>query len=653
MDDFPIAENPELLSQCATAPLGQKRTSRHKPLVFLCADGTTVLKGPYVMPHATGKLKHMQFRARLFELWGDRVSAPLRFVRSSADSSEVYVEMRHVSSDKQPRDWETSDVYILGLDKTRQIVTKASQGVREFSDYVTQPHASDSVVIAALVHYAHRFICDPIVGDASLRNVLVVDISGTETAIGIDFEDNRTGNVDKRREEEAGGLWAMLSGGKRWAKASIAVCEGVMRRNLVEFKSRIMSIGAKWPEVAELAVATKVHTDVTIGRMQCRQVAILRSLGRFADHKRCAAAAADEPASPVKVTRLAGAGAMSYSFRQAFSANGHPKDELLSALQKYIRRGELEKALYAAFELDRFNELPAAAPLVTNTINRLRVALAEEVGIASPRLVCAFNDCYEGYRAARDGGREFDRHCRLYEMVRMLCEAPKIRLASDIKAVFFVEGSRALALKDPVLAALITPSETWKTRKDCLDAMRSAVHDGSDRGFAALYKFLEFGKLPERMRSPYGKGSSDDPMYAVFDLFRWLSSENEREDAIIKVCFDYYRHFKSHRDRLVFVIWPALFMFRRVRVETAPLITKRYASAADIADVRKSLSERHEFDHYVFDQHTAVGRNAGRGPMHFAEVGAFVENEVAALRNAAYRKIYVGYKRVQQNEKNT
>lgn len=651
---FKITEDPQLIAQCATAPLGQNRTSRYKPLVMLCEDKSTVLKGPYSLPTAVDKLKHMQFRAKLFELWGDKVAPPLRFVRTAEDHPEVYIVMRHIAAGDAAKEWSSTEGPILGLDEKRQVVTKESQGIQEFSEYTKGSTVADDVVLAALLHYVHRFVCDPIVGDAALRNVLVVNVDGNPTAIGIDFEDNRTGDSEKRREEEAAGLFAMLSGGKRWAKSVTENFERAIRRNFDEFKARIYSICSTWPEVAKLVVDAKLHNDITIGRMQSRHVAILRSLERFADRKRLSPARTTEVSSPRKVTRLAGAGQMSYSFRQAFSANGHPKDELLSALQKYVRRGEFEKALYAAFELDRFNELPAAAPLVTNMINRLRVMLPEEIGIASPKLVCAFNKCYEGYCAARDGGREVERQSRLYEIVRMLCEAPKIRLVSDIKAVFFADGSRALALNDPLLAPLTTPDEAWKTRKNCLDAIRSAVHSGSDYGFAALRKFIELGKLPARVRSPFGKGSSDDPMYAVFDLFNWLTQNCEPQNAIIKVCFDYYRYFKSHRDRIVFVIWPALFMFRKVDVTNSaacPFVDTSYAQQEHVTVALKRLDDKLEFEDYVLDQHTAAGRRAGRGPVHFAEEGAFVENEVAELRNESYRKIYLAYKQVQQNEK--
>jgi len=85
---------------------------------------------------------------------------------------------------------------------------------------------------------------------------------------------------------------------------------------------------------------------------------------------------------------------MQYNYRKASSAKGHPKDELLSALQKYIRRDELEKALYVAVELERFSELPEARALVTNTLNRLRVALIEETaGLTSPQLPLEFDRC--------------------------------------------------------------------------------------------------------------------------------------------------------------------------------------------------------------------------------------------------------------------
>jgi hypothetical protein len=47
---------------------------------------------------------------------------------------------------------------------------------------------------------------------------------------------------------------------------------------------------------------------------------------------------------------------LSTTYRQEVSWNGYRADVLKSGIQKYIRRGVTEKALYCAGELDLFKE---------------------------------------------------------------------------------------------------------------------------------------------------------------------------------------------------------------------------------------------------------------------------------------------------------
>ena len=87
--------------------------------------------------------------------------------------------------------------------------------------------------------------------------------------------------------------------------------------------------------------------------------------------------------------------------RAETSQNGHKLDELLSALQKYCRRGKLLKAFYICVEFESFCKLPTGNAIYTNFINRLRVILLEEVSIANPDAIIKFNQFYEIVEASR------------------------------------------------------------------------------------------------------------------------------------------------------------------------------------------------------------------------------------------------------------
>jgi hypothetical protein len=87
--------------------------------------------------------------------------------------------------------------------------------------------------------------------------------------------------------------------------------------------------------------------------------------------------------------------------RAEMSQNGHKLDELLSALQKYCRRGELLKTFYICAEFESFCKIPTGNAIYTNFINRLRVILLEEVSIANPDAIIKFDRFYEIVEASR------------------------------------------------------------------------------------------------------------------------------------------------------------------------------------------------------------------------------------------------------------
>jgi len=79
---------------------------------------------------------------------------------------------------------------------------------------------------------------------------------------------------------------------------------------------------------------------------------------------------------------------------------GYDIYELLSALQKDIRRGNEYQALFWAVELESFNP--------TALWNRLRVIASEDIGLADPLAPLTIDVLGKEYRDAR--GREDDSH---------------------------------------------------------------------------------------------------------------------------------------------------------------------------------------------------------------------------------------------------
>jgi replication-associated recombination protein RarA len=124
---------------------------------------------------------------------------------------------------------------------------------------------------------------------------------------------------------------------------------------------------------------------------------------------------------------------------------GYDIYELLSALQKDIRRGNEYQAMFWAVELESFNP--------TALWNRLRVITSEDIGIANPLAPLIVDVLEKEYDDAKE--REND-SCRLFlvHAVLFLARSRKSRIVDDLLNVVYGEiqhEDKKLAIPDYAL----------------------------------------------------------------------------------------------------------------------------------------------------------------------------------------------------------
>jgi replication-associated recombination protein RarA len=110
-----------------------------------------------------------------------------------------------------------------------------------------------------------------------------------------------------------------------------------------------------------------------------------------------------------------------------FTQNGYPLDEIISALQKDIRRGNEEQALYWCLEM-----VPRYEAYLWR---RLIVICNEDIGIANPDLLTQIPALREQFFEFRDEGK--DGTCRLIlaNTMLLMCRSPKARIADHMQRV--------------------------------------------------------------------------------------------------------------------------------------------------------------------------------------------------------------------------
>jgi len=116
--------------------------------------------------------------------------------------------------------------------------------------------------------------------------------------------------------------------------------------------------------------------------------------------------------------------------------NGANPHIYASWLQKSIRRGIFDQAIYAAAGLYAFSTQERGKPLLTFLLNRLEIIAMEDIGLANPFLVDSIILKLEPLRTGPHGFSE------IAGVVKALCESPKTRLSSWLKNVFIQDDCK-------------------------------------------------------------------------------------------------------------------------------------------------------------------------------------------------------------------
>ena len=119
--------------------------------------------------------------------------------------------------------------------------------------------------------------------------------------------------------------------------------------------------------------------------------------------------------------------------KMATTQNGYDLYELLSALQKCIRRGLEYDAVYFAVELEEFNS--------TALWNRLKVIASEDIGCANPIMPILIDILEKQYLKAKEKSDDSNK-LFLTNAIVCLCRSPHSRITDDLYNVVKLENKR-------------------------------------------------------------------------------------------------------------------------------------------------------------------------------------------------------------------
>lgn len=316
------------------------------------------------------------------------------------------------------------------------------------------------------------------------------------------------------------------------------------------------------------------------------------------------------------------------AFRHEITWNGFPCDLMKSGVQKYIRRGETEKALFCAGEMDMFKEASARGETIrTNFFHRLLIIYLEDVENLS--MLEFVNKNITALFKEREKIDEFDRDLDqeeewIAELVIAMCASKKARVASHVRAMQKTD----LAFEQSY------PSIPWGEMQDGDLAFYCKMFKKyyKEKHILAAYYGNKINHSEEKLPTKIYKSSK--PVWFIFkELYNPMTAK------MIDIFIGWYKnHIGDMKEGFLCWLIPLLHLIGVIPIGTFPEIDK----SLDTTWERNREREIIEVDDYVADRHTKKGR--GKSVTEFATVGAHVENE-AEFVNPLWKRLYEDRKR--------
>lgn len=198
--------------------------------------------------------------------------------------------------------------------------------------------------------------------------------------------------------------------------------------------------------------------------------------------------------------------------------NGYLLGEVISALQKEIRRGHEAEAMYWALELVPQYEY--------YFWRRLIVIANEDIGIANPHVLTIIPALAQSYNTLREAGRGDDTRLLIANAILLMCRSPKCRLADHFQCVIDSQrksGELRLEIPDYALdkhtargRAQGRGFEHWIANGTTLEPVSDIVDDYAEQA-KTIWLSPEFETLPPTFWPKRGKKDSQPEQMSLLE----------------------------------------------------------------------------------------------------------------------------------------
>lgn len=333
---------------------------------------------------------------------------------------------------------------------------------------------------------------------------------------------------------------------------------------------------------------------------------------------------------------------LSDKFRNEISWNGYGSDIMKSGLQKYIRRGMTEKALYCAGELDLFKEATNRGEVIrTNFLHRLMVIYLEDVeNLAIFDAIDRLMRLILLERGKPNRSKE-NEEMLISEVVHHLSLSTKARVCSHIRAVFNPKYQvEELTSVYPSLQPLWKEIETNRIGSSTASLTFNCTMFKKylkEKHILSVYYAFQIDQSEEKLPEKCFKSTKP-----VWFIFQELCTPFNL--VFIQKFMDWYKdHIGGMKEGFMCWLVPLLTELSvLLRADSIELKEEKY----DGWDANRN-GMHIDIDDFVVDRHTRRGHK--KSLVEFASNGAFVENE-ATWVNPLWKKFYEDGKRWEEKQ---
>ena len=308
-------------------------------------------------------------------------------------------------------------------------------------------------------------------------------------------------------------------------------------------------------------------------------------------------------------------------------------DMVKSALQKAIRRGRwFEACLWAKKMYDM------GGPFQSNLLNRLRVIVSEDINIACPRMVIEFVKRMNVVDRLKGSVRLADHRRRemlMYEIVKALSLCYKSRLTDNLIHATMEPDLKTWPMGFQKLVFAKGPTNLYMGKKgdskkyiEYMNYLVKALNDWNEQA-ACFWAQMIFDIDPDERkccRRKTSKGSSNDPMYGIWELLLKKAAFDAVEKKRIECLLKLYDEKKNGRTERLFLVDAIIYHCRKTNLQRLMTIDGNIFQIDEETWRRIQENPVIQMRDEYCDKHTEFGKLKNRGSQHFWDVGALLVN---------------------------